>query len=228
MTNWYDKIALHYPDLEFEILTDQCIRIGRKVHLHRDIFETKPQLVISRLDSLFGHCLNSIFARATTVHEVKKSDAQKFLDQHHLLGFGGGKTFLGLRDETELVALAVFSKVLYMKYEDPPYYSAELERYCSLQNTTVTGGLDKLIKAYLKKEQVDDIITYVDKEWSDGGAYLNLGFNIVGETGPITFLVDPFDWSRRSIDKVSVQHLEKGQYVIQNQGNLKMRLKIET
>lgn len=217
---WYSKITDLYAQIPLVKINEQLLILDEKIHLHRDIWESRKLQVLSRLDSIFNINTDNIYARNTEVISISKPEAKQFLDTNHLMGFGGGKTFIGLRDDTELVAVAAFSKILLMKYEQPPYNSVELERYCSLQGTTVVGGLDKLIKAYLNENNVDDIITYVDKEWSDGSSYLNLGFKAIGETEPLTFMVDPLKW-RRKLYKGS---LEKGSYLVKNQGNIKMRL----
>jgi hypothetical protein len=180
-----NSVCLQFMDEQADDVVEK-----NAIVIHRDVYERKPQQLLFRLKSILGLNLTTLYARDTEVVNISRIQAEKFIDANHLIGFGGGKTFLGLRDDTELVAVAVFSKILYMKYEDPPYYSVELERYCSLVDTTVVGGLDKMIKAYLKEHEVDDIVTYVDKEWMDTSrasvsGYGKLGFEVVGETEPL-------------------------------------------
>lgn len=219
---WYSEIKDLFKDARIEKVNAHLIVINGKIHLHRDIWERRQEQVISRLDSIFGKNTGSIFARNTRPVTLDKTTAQTFLNTNHLLGFGGGKTFIGLKDDTELVAVAVFSKILFKKYEDPPYYSVELVRYCSLQGSTVAGGLDKLIKAYLEEHNVDDIVTSIDKEWSNGSSYKKLGFEIIGETEPLQFTVNPSNWER----EVYKKQISEGCYLVENLGNLKMRLNV--
>lgn len=182
--------------------------------------------MISRISSLVGINKNKIHGRKTKVREISKKEAADFIEANHLMGFGGGKSFLGLHSQDQLVAVAVFSKIRYMKYENPPYYSVELERFCSLECTTVIGGLDKLIKAYIKENSTDDIITYVDKEWSSGDAYYKLGFKFVDETPALAFSINETNFKRTLI---TTDQLEKGGYhLVKNQGNLKLRLVIKS
>ena len=189
--------------------------------LHEDIYLARRKQVLSRLVSICGLNQQRIHGRKTRITMVDKTLANQFFDTHHLMGFGGGKIFPGLYFENELVALASFSKPLFMKYENPPYYSTELIRFCSLSSVTVIGGLDKLIKAFIKHYQTDDIITYVDKEWSDGKSYKQLGFDLIGETEPLHFKL--VNGKRQLIER----HERTEQDIIMNQGNWKFRLKIE-
>mgnify|MGYP000070417793 CR=1 FL=1 len=138
------------------------------------------------------------------------------------MGFGGGKTFLGLFEKEQLVAVAVFSKTRHMKREDPPYYSTELERFCSIPDTTIVGGLDKFIQYFRKEHLTDDLITYIDKEWSKGEAYLKLGFKKVGETPPLRFIINKTTQKRR-LANVN-ETLKTDEYAVINKGNLKLRL----
>ncbi len=55
-----------------------------------------------------------------------------------------------------------------------PYRSYEMVRFANVTGVTVTGGLSKLIKAFAEEVKPDDIMTYVDREWSDGKATANL------------------------------------------------------
>lgn len=191
---------------------------SNQIVLHEDTWEQRKSSVIQRLTSLCGMNKNRIHGRKTKVKRIYRNEARSFIDQHHLLGFGGGKIFLGLIFEEKLVALATFSKPLFMKYENPPYYSAELIRFCSLSGFTVVGGLDKLVQHFLKHSETDDLITYVDKETSDGRSFKRLGFELIGETEPLHFTLVAGQRKR-------VKNPEKvDSLIISNQGNWKYRL----
>ena len=214
------KVCFFSSDTEPELTNDASIVI------HEDVFRSSPEKVISRMRSVLGMNERTVFARKTKAKKNEKRRAKAFVDRHHLLGYGGGYDHYGLLKDDELVAVAVFSKIRKMKYENPPYDSVELERFCSLKNTTVVGGLDKLIKTYLKNHQTDDIVTYIDKEWSSGKGFLQLGFEMVEETSSLSFLVNKTNWKREPIKGDRASRLTKTQYVIKNKGNLKLRLKV--
>ncbi|MBK6527661.1 MAG: hypothetical protein IPG07_20210 [Crocinitomicaceae bacterium] len=189
--------------------------------IHEDLFHTRKNQLFMRLKSQLGLNENRIHGRSTRVVEITRKQAEKFVEENHLLGYNSGKLFLGLMHKDDLVAVAIFSRMRFMKYEEPTYNSTELERFCSLANTTVVGGLDKLINYFSKNYKSNDLVTMIDLEWSEGKSYLNLGFEEVMRTQPILFAVNEKTFERRVI--LSKEDLKKSEYLIQNRGNVKLR-----
>lgn len=79
-----------------------------------------------------------------------------------------------------LVAVATFSNARRWTKGDSRISSYQLIRYASLPGITVAGGMSKLIKSFEEDVHPDDIMTYVDTEWSDGDVYRKLGFEEEG------------------------------------------------
>lgn len=195
---------------------------GGTIVIHEDLYQTRKSQVIQRLKSILGLNTHRIHGRQLKILEISRVQAETFVNTHHLMGFGGGKTFLGLFYRDTLVGVAIFAKIRFMKYENPSYYSAELERYCSVGDTTLTGGLDKVIQHYLKVYQPDDLVTTADLNWSDGNVYKQLGFVEVAKTDPLLFAINRQTHVRRLI--TSPKEKLPGEYLLTNQGNLKLRL----
>ncbi|MCH2234065.1 MAG: hypothetical protein MK078_07415 [Crocinitomicaceae bacterium] len=108
-----------------------------------------------------------------------------------------------------------------MKHENPPYYSSELMRFCTAFNTSIRGGLDKILKYYINEHRPDDIITYVDKEWSNGKNFERIGFKNVGSTPALTFSIEN---GKRKLHN----NAGKEEVLVSNQGNIKLQLKTST
>lgn len=193
-----------------------------QVVLHKDLCLTRPKQVMTRVRSLAGFNSRRIHGRKTRVSEIPLTKAESFVNEHHLMGFGGGKVALGLFTGSELVAVGVFSRIRKMKFETPSYLSSELERFCSLPDTTLTGGLDKIIQHYFRHYPSDDLVTYIDKEWSSGNSFLQLGFKLVKETKPLRFAVHAEKLTRRIL--AVHEKVEENEYEIRNCGNYKLRL----
>lgn len=193
--------------------------------IHEDLFQFRPKQLFSRLRSLMGLNTQKVHGRKTKVISISKKEAADFIDEHHLLEFAGGKHFYGLMEKTELVAVAVFSRAVWMKNESPPYYSTELVRYCSKSGCTVVGGLDKLVRYFFNQHETDDLVTYIDREWSDGSSYQRLGFVRMQETEPIQFVVNRSNWQRKPYRGGG---LGEGGYVVSNRGNVKLRKTVAT
>ncbi|MBO0952114.1 hypothetical protein [Fibrella forsythiae] len=193
----------------FRDMTDQFAQQGERViHLWEDVERQKPAVVASRLAALQGHSIR-IPGRLTKARRIDKATAVAFLDDHHLQVALPGKVRYGLylperyyrilpdtyltncpTDEL-LVAVATFAQPRTQQRNGLPFRSAELLRMASRVGTTVVGGLDKLVKTYLTNHPADALMTYADRDWSDGASYRKLGFDQTGETLPQQFWLHP-------------------------------------
>jgi hypothetical protein len=122
----------------------------------------------------------------------------------------------------KLVAVASFSSLKTYWRTQKPCRSAELIRFCNLLNCTVVGGLDKLLKTFIEETNPDDLMTYADRDWSDGRSYQRLGFELIEQTHPQAFWVDSQTFERHKHPH-STSNLVK----IYNAGNLKFLKKIK-
>jgi hypothetical protein len=90
-----------------------------------------------------------------------------------------------------LVAVASFSGGKKIVRNGQACRSYELIRFANLLGCTVVGGFDKLLKKFIEENQPDDIMTYADRDWSDGRSYEKLGFERIAATPPQSFLINP-------------------------------------
>jgi len=75
------------------------------------------------------------------------------------------------------VAVATFSNARRWQKGGRTVSSYEWIRYASLEGCRVTGGMGKLLQAFIDDVHPDDIMTYADLSWPDGGeVYKTLGF----------------------------------------------------
>ena len=192
------KVCLLYPEDEgLRIVYYRCgagrrIAVageGRCIHVDEDLCATRLDLSVSRIAALTGH-VQRVYARDTVAARIEKRIARSFLQEHHLQVDLPGKYRYGLYHDGELVAVAVFSGGRRMVDKPADYRSYELLRFCHKQGAHVVGGFSKLLKAFWREFNPGDIMTYVDKDWSDGTSYRKLGFTLVGETEPQLFWVD--------------------------------------
>ena len=206
----------------FRDLTDQFTRRGERIiHLWEDVEKQKPSVVASRLAALQGQSVR-IPGRLTQARRIDKATALAFLDEHHLQVPLPGKVRYGLylperyyrvlpdayladRPVGELLlAVATFAQPRTQLRAGLPHRSAELLRVASRIGTTVVGGLDKLLKTYLTNHPANDLMTYADRDWSDGGSYRKLGFDLVGELGPQRFWLRLDEGIRYVPDRIQV------------------------
>ena len=59
-----------------------------------------------------------------------------------------------------------------------------LSRFCNKLNTSVIGGASKLLNFFIKNWNPLRIISYADRDWSDGSLYYKLGFEMIQMSDP--------------------------------------------
>jgi hypothetical protein len=198
----------------------------KSIRLWEDEYFSHQDIVESRILSLIG-ISSSIYARETMVKEISKADLDEFLAINHLNTPVTVKYRYGLYYQQKLVAVAAFGRSCPIQFDGITYKSHELVRYCSLLNTTVVGGLSKLISHFELDKKPEHLMTYVDKEWSDGRAYKKLGFACVAETLPQKIWLSPDSKERLSGQsltktKSEAKLIEEGWRSFNNLGNLKL------
>lgn len=161
----------------------------RVFHIDIDQVESSGHKIIQRLCSLLGKG-TIVYARETVVARIDKKTALEFQKEHHLQFDLPGKYRYGLYHHGELVSVAIFSGGRHMNDKPADYRSFELIRFCHKSGYRVVGGLSKLIKAFRKDFQPNDIMTYVDCDWSQDSNLSTLGFVEKGKTIPQTYWIE--------------------------------------
>jgi len=222
-------VPLHHPYTPEEFIELQQayqLKNIHVIHLWEDIFITRQAQVLSRIKSFAG--LNrSVHGRNTIIEKISKEDADLFLNQYHLQGSVGARYRFCLVHKNETVAVATFSNKRKMTRQGPDYTSAELIRFATKDGITVTGGLSKLIKHYLKLLAPNDLMSYADRDWSLGKSYLSAGFKLKAITPPSKLYLDPITLQRYFSHRIPVNPDESAAapYIeIFNTGNLKFIL----
>lgn len=179
------------PDSFYATLSNEAQAQKLKIiHLWEDVYVRHTAIVEARLLSLTG-VRNRIHARQTEVIRIDQERAQAFLDEHHLQQYTSAYYKYALLYKDKIVAVATFSKSRVMTDGDVRYRSYELIRFASLTGTTVTGGFGKLLNYFIKQHHAAHIMTYADRDWSNGESYVKLGFTQTDITVPQVFYVDP-------------------------------------
>ena len=127
-----------------------------------------------------GKTESKIFARKCQVVEMKSVNG--FLESNHIQGKVRSIVKLGLYHNSELVSVMTFDKFEGRKKMSESEWN--LNRFCSKLNTNVIGGASKLLKYFINKYNPKRIISYSDKDWSNGDLYISLGFNKISESKP--------------------------------------------
>lgn len=182
------------------------------------------------------------YARNCEVRRIEKAEAQEFLREHHSYGYAACRYRYGLflkrhtghiaeemrsldcdQDENmgSLIAVATFSNARKWLKDGKEIRSYEWTRYASLPEMRVSGGMGKLLKAFIKEVEPDDIMSYADLEWSEGDVYKALGFKAEMSKEAVDFVVDGGTWER-----FPVKTGKEGNLFFRNFGSRKFRLKL--
>lgn len=157
---------------------EACQRAGiRLLMVNEDEWLKRPEVIKSKILNLCGLSTRGCGARKLRVKLINGNLAKKFIEQYHIQGAPNSPTHAyGAFDSNgSLVAVLTFSQQRGTK-------RVELSRFCS-DGLVYPGCFTKMLKT-ARQTIVDEIITFADLRYSDGGLYLNNGFNLDGEIGP--------------------------------------------
>ena len=163
-----------------------------------------------------------IFARNCIIKKVTKPEAELFLNTYHLMNATSSVSNYGLFYKEELIALSSFSSGRKMDRLEAHQRSYELIRFCTKTGISVAGGLSKLLKHFIKEKNAGDIMSYVDKQLSDGSSFIRAGFKKHSEYPPTYFVVNRKTF-QRSVLAGNISEVDKRTfYVGQTAGNIKL------
>jgi hypothetical protein len=227
----------------FQAISDKLnAKNQRIIHLWEDVYLSKPALVESRILANLG-IFTRLHARHCFIERIDKPTADNFLETNHLQGSVTAKFKYGLflkpqyverfigsvvcgdpdngsakTTKPKLIAVATFSGGRTMKVgERAGTRSFELIRFASLQGYVVVGGMDKLLKAFSEEHQPDDIMSYADRDWSDGRSYDKLGFTKIENSIPQSFYIN-----MNTLERLSINELTDNNHLkISNAGSIK-------
>lgn len=109
------------------------------------------------------------YARKLQIVNLTPAQYKKFAVDHHLQGYATASVKLGLIDKSgNIKAMMSFSPSRYANTQ------WELIRYCS--DGTVVGGASKLFSHFIAQYSPDTVVSYANRNWSQGNLYRALGF----------------------------------------------------
>lgn len=155
------------------------------IQFFSDEWRDKREICESMIRHKLGASPFRAMARDCLVSSVDRDSASAFFDENHISGHVPSKVNFGLRDaHGRLVSLLSLRSPRQKKYRDMDLI--EVARFCCLKNTSVVGGLSKLVSHvcdWSRKNGRKGIMTYVDLRFGDMGGYEKSGFEFVRHTG---------------------------------------------
>lgn len=161
---------------KYNACLDQGIRL---VQLTDKQWIETPELVKSRLRSIFGRTTNKLHARKCNVVIPTVDQVRRFQTETHIQKYVGFSVALALEYQGNIVSVLTMGK--------PRYSSAhqwELLRLSSSLDHTIVGGASKLFSHFVKHYCPTDVISYSDASWNTGNVYDRLGFEFIRQSKP--------------------------------------------
>jgi len=140
-----------------------------------------------------GESRRKLHARKCLVRVLDQSSAREFIDINHIQGPNRlAVVYFGLLHDDELVGVVSLGRHSRQISKN----RIVLDRLCFGTDICVRGGASKLFKAcveWAKTHHYDEIISFSDNRWTQGGVYSVLGFTLEKEYKPDYSYVDTND-----------------------------------
>lgn len=233
----YYHSDIHKKDKNYHLnKTKECNKLGIKlIHIWDSDWLYKKDIIKSIITNQLGLSTEKIYARKCIIKEISKKESVIFLKENHLQGNAISKYNFGLYYNNELVSLMTFCKLRKNLKQNNIEGNFELLRFCNKLNTNVVGGASKLFQYFIKNYKPLKIISYANRDWSDGLLYIKLSMTPLPPTTP------GYNWYKSKIkynrfnfrkdilvkqgeDKNLTEYdimLNRGYYRVWNTGNLK-------
>jgi len=162
--------------------TELCKSVGIDLlHIFEDEWTFKKEIVKSIIKSklnIFDKTINSEDCEII----IPNSDiVSSFLEDNNIQGNIDSEISIGLTYNNELVSLMIISKKRSTIKKDGEY---EILRYCNKLNTNVINSINKLLNYFINEYHPKSILVFVDRRYSQGELYEELGFTNIKITKP--------------------------------------------
>jgi len=172
---WHNDL---YKDKNYHLdKTERCLEKGiQLIHIWEDDWDFKQEIVKSFILSKLNKIKNEILSDDCIVREINNETVINFLINNDIQILEESLINLGLFHQDDLVSVMTFNK-------------NKLNRFCNKIYTNVINSSNKLFNYFIENYKYDEIITLVDRCYSDGELYEKLGFKCINKIEPNYFYV---------------------------------------
>ena len=155
------------------------------LHIFENEWVNKKEIIKSIIKSKLSIFNNKILANECMIKEIDSITASNFLNTNHIQGNINSKVKIGLFYNDDLVSVMTFGKkrtaIINKIGFDDEY---KIYRFCNKINTQVIDGASKLLNYFIKTYKPKSIIILVDRRYSQGNLYKQLGFKFIENIKP--------------------------------------------
>lgn len=214
-----------YHQNKWKLCKEKNIKL---IQIWEDDWFFKKDIIKSRILNLLKKNVK-IHARKTTIKIVNKKTTDAFLNENHLQGSCIFKYSYGLYFKNELISIMTFGSVRKINNQKNVKNEYELLRFCSIKNTSVVGGANKLFNYFIKNVNVLKVISYANLDWGNSNVYSNLGFIFDCITAPgYTYYISSkgirehrFNWNKKKLISLGYDKDKSEEEIMFDLGNYK-------
>lgn len=179
-TEWFGKKPHNYHLNK----TIECNKRGYGlIHIFEDEFVNKKEIVFNKLSHIFHIPKAKInaYGRKCNVKEIRKYDAECFLEKFHIQGFVSATIYLGAFFEGVLVGVMLF------KSGNSENSGWELSRFATHSEYNCVGVAGKLFNYFINQYFPMLVYSFADRRWTidvKNNLYTKLGFSLDKLTAP--------------------------------------------
>jgi len=153
------------------------------INIWEDDWSHRTNIIKSQIRNWIGITNTMIHARKCEVRVINDPKIVRcFLDENHIQGFVNSVVKIGLYYRGELVSIMTFDHSEGRKKMDNMEWN--LSRFCNKIDTSVIGGASRLLKNFIKNYGPTRIVSYADRDWSNGKLYETIGFKLINFSNP--------------------------------------------
>jgi hypothetical protein len=196
----------------------------RLLHIFEDEWINKKEIVKSIIKSKLGIFDNKILADNSTINEIDALTCDNFLNNNYIHDIIKSKIRIGLFYNDDLVLVMTFIK----KKTNCEY---ELCEFCNKLNTQVVNGASKLLNYFIKTYNPKSILAFVNRRYSQGNQYKELGFKFIENTKPNCWYLKKHKLVKVWFDpnKIEFENMDDKKYlIVYDCGNIKFKLTINS
>ena len=194
----------------------------RIIHIWEDDWLNRKSILESQMKNIMKLNNDKIYARNCLIFEIDdKKLVRSFLNDNHIQGNDRSVKNIGLYYNGGLVSIMTFNKFEGRKKMGEGGWN--LSRFCNKLDCNVIGGASKILSYFIKEYNPNRVVSYADKDWSNGKLYDILEFKCVYETKPdYKYVVGGIRKHKQNFTKSRIKisgDLTENQYMINNKIN---------
>jgi hypothetical protein len=160
-------------------LTKAIDNNARLLTVFEDEWLSKNEQVKGYIEAILG-LGKALHAHKCQIRPIDWEQAHNFLNLHHIQGHGSKGLAFGLFYRGELIQVGVFSEHHRQNVRD----RAVWKRFAVARGFNVRGGATKLFSFAVDYLGIDEVITFADRRWTEGGVYKKIGFELEATLDP--------------------------------------------